>query len=113
MVLLPKQWKSRSSPGFVAGVERKNPFAIQKAAAGESRAAAFLFDRAKVPKPQGFARPNGRPDRSSEREDSQAGGRQRRRLRLKIGIAGWSSPVARQAHNLKVVGSNPTPATTI
>ena len=28
-----------------------------------------------------------------------------------IFIAGWSSPVARQAHNLKVVGSNPTPAT--
>ena len=26
-------------------------------------------------------------------------------------IAGWSSPAARQAHNLKVVGSNPTPAT--
>ncbi len=30
----------------------------------------------------------------------------------KHGDAGWSSPVARQAHNLKVVGSNPTPATT-
>ena len=30
--------------------------------------------------------------------------------RLMVG-AGWSSPVARQAHNLKVVGSNPTPAT--
>ena len=28
-----------------------------------------------------------------------------------VGGAGWSSPVARQAHNLKVVGSNPTPAT--
>ena len=28
-------------------------------------------------------------------------------------IAGWSSLVARQAHNLKVVGSNPTPATTV
>ena len=28
-----------------------------------------------------------------------------------LGAAGWSSPVARQAHNLKVVGSNPTPAT--
>ena len=27
-------------------------------------------------------------------------------------IAGWSSPVARQAHNLKVIGSNPIPATT-
>ena len=26
-------------------------------------------------------------------------------------IAGWSSLVARQAHNLKAVGSNPTPAT--
>ena len=26
-------------------------------------------------------------------------------------VAGWSSPVARQAHNLKVTGSNPVPAT--
>src|ERR1700722_8443170 len=31
--------------------------------------------------------------------------------RSDFGDAGWSSPVARQAHNLKVVGSNPTPAT--
>ena len=29
----------------------------------------------------------------------------------RIGGAGWSSPVARQAHNLKVAGSNPAPAT--
>ena len=29
------------------------------------------------------------------------------------GVAGWSSLVARQAHNLKVVGSNPTPATNL
>jgi hypothetical protein len=28
-----------------------------------------------------------------------------------ICFAGWSSPVARWAHNPKVVGSNPTPAT--
>ena len=28
-------------------------------------------------------------------------------------IAGWSSPVARQAHNLKVTGSNPVPATNL
>ena len=27
-----------------------------------------------------------------------------------IPVAGWSSPVARQAHNLKVAGSNPAPA---
>ena len=32
---------------------------------------------------------------------------------LTLCIAGWSSPVARQAHNLKVVGSNPTPATNL
>ena len=31
-------------------------------------------------------------------------------LRERPLAAGWSSPVARQAHNLKVVGSNPTPA---
>src|SRR6266571_6040631 len=35
--------------------------------------------------------------------------RDRRRLYLKG--AGWSSLVARQAHNLKVAGSNPAPAT--
>ena len=29
-----------------------------------------------------------------------------------LASAGWSSPVARQAHNLKVEGSNPSPATT-
>ena len=34
-----------------------------------------------------------------------------RRLTEKVSNAGWSSLVARQAHNLKVVGSNPTPAT--
>ena len=27
-----------------------------------------------------------------------------------LNIAGWSSLVARQAHNLKVAGSNPAPA---
>ena len=32
---------------------------------------------------------------------------------IKLPVAGWSSPVARQAHNLKVVGSNPTPATNL
>src|SRR5579862_4179034 len=30
---------------------------------------------------------------------------------LSSDTAGWSSPVARQAHNLKVRGSNPLPAT--
>src|SRR6478672_7731601 len=42
MVLLLKQWKSRSSPGFETGVS-KNPFAtFQKAAAGMP-SGGFLF----------------------------------------------------------------------
>src|SRR5690242_19550012 len=76
MVLLLKQWKSRSSPGFATGVS-KSPFAMFQCRCRLVRAAAFLF--------QDF----GPAD---------------------VG-AGWSSPVARQAHNLKVAGSNPAPAT--
>ena len=34
-------------------------------------------------------------------------------LKTKNFIAGWSSLVARQAHNLKVLGSNPSPATNL
>src|SRR3954451_23072288 len=34
-----------------------------------------------------------------------------RRMPVQHPDAGWSSPVARQAHNLKVAGSNPAPAT--
>ena len=30
---------------------------------------------------------------------------------MRAAIAGWSSSVARRAHNPKVVGSNPAPAT--
>ncbi len=38
--------------------------------------------------------------------------RSRANQRFALG-AGWSSPVARQAHNLKAAGSNPAPATKI
>src|SRR3546814_9507191 len=38
-------------------------------------------------------------------------GRQAVTLKTDRPPAGWSSPVARQAHNLKVAGSNPAPAT--
>src|SRR5947209_9318044 len=72
MVLLLKQWKSRSSPGFETGAS-KNPFPMLKMPLSSYLAAAFLFGV--------------------------------------TGDAGWSSPVARQAHNLKVAGSNPAPAT--
>jgi hypothetical protein len=74
MVLTLKRWKSRSSPGIIAGGRAGNPFTSQRA--DPSGAALLAFSNAAH------------------------------------GAAGWSSPVARQAHNLKVVGSNPTPATT-
>ena len=42
---------------------------------------------------------------------SDTASQQSRRVQIKDS-AGWSSPVARRAHNPKVVGSNPAPATT-
>jgi hypothetical protein len=88
MVLTLKRWKSRSSPGIEAGAYRvKTHSQFKTAAAGRSRAAAFLS----------FA--SGREACSAHAE--------------RYGDAGWSSPVARQAHNLKVAGSNPAPATNI
>src|SRR6187551_1426412 len=69
MVLLLKQWKSRSSPGFAGGVRKLTHSRCLQGRWGRMLAAALLFG------------------------------------------AGWSSPVARQAHNLKVAGSNPAPAT--
>jgi hypothetical protein len=50
---------------------------------------------------------------TSQRADPQGRPFWRLYTTLHNGAAGWSSPVARQAHNLKVVGSNPTPATTV
>ena len=66
-----------------------------------------------------------RPTASARSPSQEASGRDRsassgvRRDRFGTGFlkaaqrfnAGWSSPVARQAHNLKVIGSNPIPAT--
>src|SRR5215207_381010 len=78
MVLLLKQWKSRSSPGFAGGARQEPIHDVYKAAGGNAPAAALSFSA-----------------RTSVDD---------------IG-AGWSSPVARQAHNLKVAGSNPAPAT--
>ena len=87
MVLTLKRWKSRASPGITAGGHGKNPFTCQGLFGLEKRARCgpfFIFGIASaVPRPTWG----------------------------KHGDAGWSSPVARQAHNLKVAGSNPAPAT--
>src|SRR4051812_2624351 len=63
--------------------------------------------------------PPGPPSRHQARLDTTAS-QGRRHSAAKVSkdprpwgnVAGWSSPVARQAHNLKVAGSNPAPATT-
>ena len=90
MVLQLKLRKSRSSPGFVAGAEaRVRPIY------------SFKKSRCRVTPSGGFF-------------DLLACGPVRVKRAGVAGQsvdAGWSSPVARQAHNLKVVGSNPTPAT--
>jgi hypothetical protein len=84
MVLTLKRWKSRSSPGIEAGGHIKTHSLVRDPSCKRRRPS---FNKGPTPP---FARPtHGRA----------------------TGDAGWSSPVARQAHNLKVVGSNPTPAT--
>ena len=44
MVLLLKQWKSRSSPGFAGGAGKKPIHDVFKAAGGDKLAAALLFE---------------------------------------------------------------------
>jgi hypothetical protein len=51
--------------------------------------------------------PRGLPDTQDQVVKRQSSNPSSLTLRL---AAGWSSPVARQAHNLKVAGSNPAPA---
>ena len=93
MVLQLKLRKSRSPPGFEASAHVKSPFAkLERAAAGVSPSGGFSVSR------------DGNPARM--KRAGFAGS-------AVVGDAGWSSPVARQAHNLKVVGSNPTPATNV
>ena len=84
MVLVLKHWKSRSPPGIAAGAKRENPFIMS-------------FKKPLPARPSGGFLVSG-GDASPE---------------VNHITAGWSSPVARQAHNLKVVGSNPTPATNL
>jgi hypothetical protein len=94
MVLPLKRWKSRTSPGFVAGAMRAEEC---------SKEPIYNVD---------FRRLRGRDTRQHGAAAVRPCGAQLRFvITSDIGGAGWSSPVARQAHNLKVVGSNPTPAT--
>ena len=86
MVLRLKTWKSRSPPGLQSEVNAVRSHKTDTT----TYSFAPSIDQIR-------SSPSG-PRRSSSRTlDTNAG---------------WSSPVARQAHNLKVIGSNPIPATT-
>ena len=102
MVLRLKAWESRSLPGLQSPVKRE-----------------FLLADSLSLATFGRFRATGRddPDRSLRLRPAPAV-KAGRILCLEGPVlrrtdsfdAGWSSPVARQAHNLKVTGSNPVPA---
>ena len=94
MVLRLKAWESRSPPG------QPNPQHTQPPKLEQTTIpTTALKPNSQNPIPAGWSSP--------------ALTRRRRRQPRQTHktTAGWSSPVARQAHNLKVAGSNPAPAT--
>ncbi len=63
-------------------------------------------------KKSNFSQPIAAPPRKNKKDKISLASTKPQAI-VKSQIAGWSSPVARQAHNLKVRGSNPLPATTL
>jgi hypothetical protein len=97
MVLRLKTRESRSLPGLLKAIHAKS-----------------VIQSSQTRKPTARAETKGRPQ--SGLPSFWGKGRQRQTCRRTqtvriLGDAGWSSPVARQAHNLKAAGSNPAPAT--
>ena len=90
MVLCLKTWESRSSPGLQKTKRNKSSSQTQPTTGGP------IGRRSRV-RPHVSILPIEPMDRQTQ-------------TRYPFD-AGWSSPVARQAHNLKVTGSNPVPAT--
>src|SRR3990167_4789987 len=105
MVLPLKRWKSRSSPGIEAGGCAETKPIHDASGRPFWRLWRKLLMPAKMITRGGAAR---QPICHANRTNKGLLGCH---AQLGNGDAGWSSPVARQAHNLKVVGSNPTPAT--
>ena len=96
MVLRLKTWESRSPPNLAKPLRQSYLSAMRL-------------------KPNRFNRPQKRDNATwpnvTQNVTGNTTGPKKRNAQMAISVAGWSSPVARQAHNLKVVGSNPTPAT--
>ena len=93
MVLHLKVWESKSPPNLINNIN------------------VSLYDDKTLMTRDGAARSTGRT--LQWRRLKPASPRQAHNLTKQYAPkdAGWSSPVARQAHNLKVAGSNPAPAT--
>ncbi len=116
MVLRLKTRESRSLPGLLnathllksqtLGTGRyqrphpKRPFAVLKLTRHPSRSQSTRVRAAPAD-----------PQKAKAFEDRQSKNNRALALRSLLINAGWSSPVARQAHNLKAAGSNPAPAT--
>ena len=115
MVLPLKRWKSRASPGIEAGAqEQKTHHNVQNNRPRVNPRAVFWpLWPASLAKDAHYWRGMEQPATGSPTSDPAKQIAPGCKPSSPIGGAGWSSPVARQAHNLKVAGSNPAPATNI
>ena len=115
MVLRLKTRESRSLPGLqnaqsTASLHHVRPCRIPGRPSDPIGAGPYPFRT----RPAGVAAGRTARTRTTTKPARPAGNAPTHRTRAKHTKhpdAGWSSPVARQAHNLKVAGSNPAPAT--
>jgi hypothetical protein len=118
----PESWEARAAIGSSAQIIPHSSSTLpargglNKRKAFVAKAVASCAASKKRSRGAGWAAPakNCRAGLDLGRKDDKmiahAGGEAQRRL-SGANIAGWSSPVAREAHNLEVAGSNPVPAT--
>jgi hypothetical protein len=97
MVLRLKTWESRSPPDL-----KRDTSLINDDNTGPTKPSDKPW--------RGLEQPRS-PAEGTDFEDEQTQRYRAAAGHLQKSVAGWSSPVARQAHNLKAAGSNPAPAT--
>ncbi len=101
MVLRLKTWESRSPPNLISDNNLSNTISKRTAPSLQKQS-----KQRRGPKQPSFDPEKATPSRTDTRKSPACPADVSRKS-----VAGWSSPVARQAHNLKVTGSNPVPAT--
>src|SRR5215218_10715420 len=117
MVLCLKTRESRSLPGLPRTTASLHLFDNHTAVSLHKSTAVCVCLASSPLKPAskatagGLARPNSHARLGVWRGQTRTHGLGFGAAKLARVDAGWSSPVARQAHNLKVTGSNPVPAT--